>query len=453
MPRLPLLIRRPRNDLLTAPISAFESETQAVIVRTSPYSEHAILHALVATVAIAILFMSVVRLDRVVTSPGRLVPTRGTLYVQPFDRSVVRQIKVHPGDVVKAGQVLAELDPTFAEADVKQQRDHAAILSAMVARLTAELEGRPYEAGSSAAEQLQLSIWHQRQSELQQTMADFDARIHSDEATIAKAQQDVQAYTQRLSYASQVAEMEETLLKNGNASKLKVLEASDAKTEASRQLSEARNTLIGTQHDLDALKAQRAVAIGKWHDDIGTQLSTSRDDLQQTQQVLAKANRVNDLSSLVAPEDAIVLEIGEASRGSIVDSTGMSRPLFTLVPIGGPMEAEIDISGQEIGFVRKGDLATIKFDAYSYLRHGTATGKITSISEGTFTQSSEGVPRAPYFKARMTIDTVHLHNVPDGFRLIPGMTIQADDLVGHRTILSYLVSGFLRTGNEAMREP
>jgi hypothetical protein len=33
------------------------------------------------------------------------------------------------------------------------------------------------------------------------------------------------------------------------------------------------------------------------------------------------------------------------------------------------------------------------------------------------------------------------------------MTIQADDLVGHRTILSYLVSGFLRTGNEAMREP
>jgi hemolysin D len=452
MLRLPSLIRPAPRDLLAAPISAFESETQAVLVKTSPYSEHAILHLLTGIIVLSFVLMSVVKLDRVVTSGGRLVPTRGTLFVQPFDRAVVREIKVHTGDVVKAGQILAELDPTFAQADLKQQQDHMTAVSAMVARLESELDSKPYEGGPSAPEQLQLSIWHQRQSELLQTVADFDARIRSDESIINRSQQDVQAYTQRLNYAAQYTAMEETLEKDGNTSKVKVLSAHDAQAEAARQVTESRNLLAGAQHDLDALKAQRAIAIGKWHDDIGTQLATARDDLHQTQQTLAKASRVSDLSTLQAPEDAVVLDIGDASTGSVVDVNGAMKPLFTLVPINGPVEAEVEVPGPDIGFIRVGDKARIKVDAYPYMRHGTAEGVITTISDGSFT-STEGGGHAVFFKARVRIDSADLHNVPDTFRLIPGMTIQADDLIGHRTILSYLVSGMMRSSSEAMREP
>jgi HlyD family type I secretion membrane fusion protein len=455
MPSVPSLFRRPGRelDLLSGPISAFESETQAVFVRTTPYSDHAILHVLVGIFVVTILLMSVIKLDRVVTSAGKLVPTGGTLYVGPLDRAIVRAIKVHPGDVVKKGQVLAELDPTFAQADVKQQQDHAAAVSALVARLEAELAGTPYEPGPTQPEQLQASIWHQRQSELQQTLADFDARIHSDEALVTKAQQDISAYSQRLSYAAQVENMETTLEKNGNASKLKVLEASDAKAEAARQVSEARNTLNGGQHDLDALKAQRAVALGKWRDDIGTQLAAARDDLHQTQQALAKANRVSDLITVQAPEDAVVLEIGNASTGSVIDTnTSAVKPLFTLVPLGGNVEADIEVASKDIGFIKVGDTVQIKLDAYPFMRHGTAKGVITTISEGSFTQS-DNQARAPFFKARVRLEDTTLRNVPDNFRLIPGMTIQGDVLVGHRTIMSYLIEGALRTGSEAMREP
>ncbi len=232
-----------------------------------------------------------------------------------------------------------------------------------------------------------------------------------------------------------------------------MLEASDAKAEAARQLSEAHNTLAGAQHDLDSLKAQRAVALGKWRDDIGTQLATARGDLQQTQQSLAKANRVSDLISVQAPEDAVVLDIGQASIGSVIDTnTSAVKPLFTLVPLGGPVEAEIEVQNKDIGFVRVGDPVQIKLDAYPFMRHGTAHGVITTISEGSFTDAN-GQSVAPYFKARVRFDKTTLRNVPDSFRLIPGMTVQGDVLVGHRTIMSYLVEGGLRTGSEAMREP
>jgi hemolysin D len=457
MPPVPSLFRRPARelDLLAAPISAFESETQAVFIRTTPYSEHAILHVIAGIIVLSLVLMSVVKLDRVVTSGGKLVPTKGTLFVQPLDKAIVRQIKVHTGDVVKAGQVLAELDPTFAQADMKQQQDHLAAVAAQAARLEAELTETPYDAGPSQPEQLQASIWRQRQSELQHTIADFDARISSDQSTITKAQQDMQSYTQRLNYAAQYTAMQETLEKDGNTSKVKVLSAHDAQAEAARQVSESRNILSGAQHDLESITAQRAIALGKWRDDIGTQLATARDDLHQTQQVLAKATRVSDLITVQAPEDAVVLDIGNASNGSVVDSNNVSsaKPLFTLVPLDGPVEAEIEIPNRDVGFIKVGDPVQVKLDAYPFMRHGTAKGVITTISEGSFTVGDDQQARAPFFKARVRIQDATLRNVPANFRLIPGMTVQGDVLVGHRTILSYLVEGGLRTGSEAMREP
>src|SRR5258707_13356801 len=82
-----------QRDLITAPISAFESEVAAVIIRTSPYSEHAILHAIAATfIAVAVL-ASIVKVDEVVTSTGGAIATKGgPLYVQPLNQRIIRQI-------------------------------------------------------------------------------------------------------------------------------------------------------------------------------------------------------------------------------------------------------------------------------------------------------------------------------------------------------------------------
>jgi HlyD family secretion protein len=44
-------------------------------------------------------------------------------------------------------------------------------------------------------------------------------------------------------------------------------------------------------------------------------------------------------------------------------------------------------------------------------------------------------------------------NVPPKFRLIPGMTLEADLKVGTRSAAMYLLSGIMRGFSEAMREP
>jgi HlyD family type I secretion membrane fusion protein len=454
MTSLPILARRlPVRQTIDRPLSAFESETQAVLVRTTPYSEHLILYVLAGIIVLSFALMAVVKLDRVVTGGGKIVATEGSLFIQPLPPALVSNILVKMGDVVKKDQVLARLDPTFAAADLTALKQKRASSQAAVDRLSAERAGLPYEpAENNPPEMLQAALWRQRQAEYKQNIANFDSQIRGLQSTIAGAQRDVQAYGERLKFASKVETMHTTLEEHGYGSKLNSTVAADSRSEIARLLGDSQSSVQMNQHNLDALTAQRGVFTEKWQDDLATALVDAQNLLDQTRQDLVKAEKTHDLVTLTAPEDAVVVKIGAASVGSVIDST-TSEPLFTLTPLRGALETEINVLSADVGFIRIGDHVELKVDAYPFMRHGTVKGTIKTISEGSFTLDANNQPTMPYYKVRIAITDTKLRDVPDGFRLIPGMSVAGDVLVGKRTLLSYIVEGGLKTGSEAMREP
>jgi hemolysin D len=448
---------RRRAVVVSDVVGAFESDTAAVFLKTAPMNEHIILYVLAAMLALSIVLAAVVKLDRVVNSVGRVVTSAGSLYVSPFDTGIVREVRVKVGDVVKKGQVLATLDPTFTHADLVQLQQKTASDEAAVARLQAELAGQPYKYSVADSYQLlQGGIWQKRQGEYKSNLADFDGRIHSAESQVAQYIADAERYEKRLKLAGDLENVYQPLLDKGYVSKLQVMQATDQRTEMSRLLGDAQNQIAQYRQTLAALKAQRESYIQKWNSDTGTELVTVRNDLDVTRQNLEKAQKLSDLSSLDSPADAIVLKVGKVSSGSVAGSGAQALgqdPLFTLVPLDAPVEADVNVNTADIGFIKVGDPVQLKLDAYRFMQHGTAKGVIKNISEGSFTTDDNNTPVEPYFKVRVSITEVHLRNVPPDFRLIPGMTLAGDIMVGRRTILSYLAEGALRTGSEAMREP
>jgi hemolysin D len=260
-----------------------------------------------------------------------------------------------------------------------------------------------------------------------------------------------------LKLAGEVESVYQPLLEKGYVSKLQLMQATDERTEMSRLLADAQNQNSQFRQTLTSLNAQREAFIQKWHSDTAAQLIIDRNDLDVTRQNLEKAQKLSDLTTLNSPANAIVLKIGKVSTGSVATGGGTQNlqqdPLFTLVPLDAPMEADVNVRAEDIGFIKGGDVVQLKLDAYRYMRHGTAKGVIKTVSEGSFTVDDNQTPVDPYFKVRIAITEVHLRNVPKDFRLIPGMTLAGDIMVGKRTILSYLVEGVMRTGSEAMREP
>ncbi len=444
-------------------IGAFESDTIAVFVRTAPVSEHLTLYVFSALVIVAIVFTVFVSLDRVVTSQeGWVIPSAGAIYVSPFDLGIVKELKVKVGDVVKKGQSLATLDPTFTQADLDQLRQHMSSDVAQIAREKAELARLPYVFDRKDHYQaIQGELWQQRQGEFKSTVENYDSQIKSTEAQLSQAHSDVEKYTIRLKIANDVEHIYKPLVDKGYASNLQLLQSTDTATEINRLLNDAMNQVSQYTESAAALKAQLAAYIKTWDAATSTQLVTDENDRDLTQDSLDKAQKMRDLTSLDAPEDGIVTQLGQVSKGSVQSgaagaSTSLQQPpLITLMPLHAPVEIELDISTQDIGFIRVGDPATLKIDAFPFIRFGTAKAVVKNISESSYITDINGQPElaGPFFKVRATVTEYQLRNVPKDYRLVPGMSLTGDILVGSRTLWSYITEGAMRNGMEAMREP
>ena len=450
---------RPRKVSVPArrpvePVDAFGGLTADAIRKATPGAEPIVVRTIGALLLTIIIFMTFAPIDRVVVGTGKVLAQGGNIYVQPFDRSIVRSVLVHPGDVVKQGDTLANLDPTYAKADLTQMSQKKASSEAAVERLKAEQEGKAYVVQSDDPySQQQYTLWSRRQQEYRDNLAGFEAKISSAKSVIGRSQSDIRNYTQKLSLAGELEDMQTKLREKGYGSRIQTIGAAQDRVEAERMLAESRSQLEQATHDVAAASADRAAFIGKWRDDIGTQLVQAQNDLDQAVSYLSKATLNQDQTTLKSPADAIVLEVGNLSQGSVVDANGAAKPLFTLTPLKGATEAEIEVEAKDIGFIRVGDPVRAKFDAYRFIQHGTASAKVAAISDGSFDVADSGQPKPPFFKVRIKFETLELRNVPKSFRLIPGMTLQGDILIGRRTLMGYLMEGAMRTGSEAMREP
>jgi hemolysin D len=455
------LTLRGKSTSVGALVGAFESDTLAVFLRRSPHNEHIVVYVIAAMLVLAVVLTAIVKVDRVSESTyGVIVPTAGSIFISPFNNGIVKKINVKMGQIVKKGDSLATLDPTFTAADLLQLKEHMSSDEAQIAREEAELAHRPYAFSRTDHYQvLQGQMWKQRADQYHSQIENYDGQIHSAEAQMSQARSDTEKYTGRLKLAADAEGLYKPLLEKGYVSQIQLMQASDTRTEMSRLLADAQNQVAQYRETVASLIGQKNAFIQQWWAATSTQLVADRNDLDTTRDSLDKAQKLQDLTSLDAPMDAIVLQIGMLSAGSVATGGGttppnlMQAPLFTLQPINAPMEAEIWIPSMDNSFVRVGDPVTLKLDAYMFIRHGTVSGAVKSISEGSFTTDNNGTTVPPYFKVRVAIKKIHLHDVAPDFRLVPGETLEGDVIIGRRTILSYLLDGVLRVGSEAMREP
>jgi membrane fusion protein, hemolysin D len=217
-----------------------------------------------------------------------------------------------------------------------------------------------------------------------------------------------------------------------------------------RTLEFDQNSLVEAQATLASLKADREAFVQQWSTQLSQDLATAGPNLDAARAQLVKAEKHNDLVRLSASEPSIVLTVAKASVGSVLKQ---GDTLFTTMPADAPPEGEFKIASRDVGFIRAGDRCTLKVDAFNYMEHGVAVGTVRWISDNAFTTDDDGRPVAAYYKGRCTVDDMHFVHVPEKFRLIPGMSLQADINVGVRSVAMYLLGGVFRVFNESMREP
>src|SRR5438874_6100460 len=398
-------------------VRLFQSETAEIIEAPEPFGVRATLYVVGGFFVAMIVVGMVTRLDRVVTSSsGHIVTTQPTVVMQALDPSLIKTIEVREGERVKAGEVLATLDPTFAAADVGALTQQVASLDAQIARCEAELANRPYDPAPARDPttdryvQLQRSFSQQRKAQREGQIRAYDEQIAQVTATIAKLENNQARYNDRAKLAKEVEQMRATLAAAQVGSRLNLLAATDQKTELLRNLEYDKNSLVESQHQLQATTATRAAFKQQWLGEASKEQVTARNQRDTALQQLEKATKHKDLVRLAAAEDSVVLKMAKLSVGSVLKE---GEPLLHLAPLRSPVEVEAHISPRDVGFIRAGDPVRIKLDAFNFIEHGMAEGTVRWISEGAFAVNDDtGAAADPYYKVRVALTKTDLHNVP-----------------------------------------
>lgn len=421
----------------------------------------------------ALVWATLSRVDVVATAPGKIVVNGRTKVIQPAETGVVRAIHVRDGAMVKAGDVLIELDPTITAAELDHVKNDLLAAQLDIARLRAALgpgdpvvEFTPPIAASQQAIDLQRQFLASQMaeqatklSELDRQLAQKKAESETIAATISKLDATIPLLEERVN-------VRKYLYDKAIGSKITYL------TEA--------QDLVGQQHDVlvqqsrlreaeagtATLVQARSKAEAEFRRTLYDDLSKAEQRAAGLAQDMVKAEQKAKLQILTAPVDGVVQQLAVHTIGGVVTP---AQTLAALVSLNPDFEIEALVSNRDIGFVVPGQTVAIKIDTFNFTRYGLLNGRVLSISRdaiirdrredgardqsgGAEMASSEPKGQELNYAARVSLDRSSMEIEGRTVQLSPGMAVTVEIRTASRRIISYLLSPLMRYNQEILRE-
>ena len=408
----------------------------------------------------------------VASATGKIVPSGRTKVIQPFETGVVRSIRAQDGQVVKAGDVLIELDPTVNAAERDHLHNDLLAEQLNIARLRAALAGgdEPAADFTPPADADPALIRTQRQLLLNQ-VTEHRAKI------AALARQQAQKEAEQATTAATIHKLEtmipviqprvdirKTLMDKELGSKLTYFETLQLLVEQQEELSVQKSHLHEAEAAMAAIRETVRQAEAEYRHTLSDELAKAEQKANGLTQDLLKAEQKTRLQLLTAPVDGVVQQLAIHTVGGVVTP---AQSLLVIVPSDSRLEIEATVSNRDIGFVHAGQEAEIKIDTFNFTRYGLLHGQVLSVSQdaiiherqndrprelGTQNDSSEPKGQELNYSARISLDRTQMQIDDRMVNLSAGMAVTVEIKTGSRMILSYLLSPLLRYRKETLRE-
>lgn len=409
--------------------------------------------SILAASVIVFLFIgwsAITRTAEVSVAAGWIKPSGNIQVIQHLEGGIVTEILVAEGDIVESGQTLVKLEPAAVGSDLARVTGRHQALLLQAERLRAFIDGRKPDFGDVDPEYAEL-VKDQRQALAGQIAARESTRevflrqLGGQQSQLNGLKERAETTRNHIALLQSELEARTSLAEKGLTSRFQLLrsqqemnQAQGTLTQIASEREKTRRAIAETRSRIDELDATtRADAL--------TELGRISDDVRDMQESMQKyGNRFQRLD-IQAPVRGIVQALTVNTVGGVVDP---GETIVEIVPLNDELVAEIRLSPRDIGFIRPGQPAKVKFATYDFARFGAVEGILKSVSATTLFDDDG----QPYYRGIVRLNESHIGDDPSRNPIAPGMTLSAEILTQDRSLLQYLLKPVYRGVNESFRE-
>ena len=396
----------------------------------------------------------------IITS-GAFVASGQNKTIQHLEGGVIREIKVHEGDIVEAGQTLVVLDDTTPKAELRRLTLKLARLEAVAARLTAAID---WSESIDVPQQLQESEEPEVVTIVENQRLTFKARRTQILSEITAMQESIDslnehltgARTQLASVKDQLALYEEEiggkkgLLTNGQIRKSEVLQLQRARLALQGEVGRLTGDIGDTRERMERAREQISGLRNGVVKLAIEQLQDIRADLFDTRERLMTARGILDRVRITAPVRGAVVKLRYHTPGGVVEP---GRSIMEVLPLRDELLIEVRVRPQDIDSVKRGNTAMVRLTALNQRITPMVSGEVVYVSADALSEEGrvDKSTRDTYI-ARVRLANEEVTALPH-FTPTPGMPAEVYIRTSDRTFFQYLAKPVRDTMSRAFREP
>ncbi len=211
------------------------------------------------------------------------------------------------------------------------------------------------------------------------------------------------------------------------------------------------NALELEENSLELMKAnleQKKFISGKLNEKNSTLKDLTLKQQSLKEKVIKLTRQVEDVK-LTSPIDGTILKLEDQFEGTVIKPGDI---IATLVPKDLNFHVEVDIDPADITHVYEGATVKVMLDSLPSQKHGELLGRVTLLSKDTVDEDVFGEKNSVY-RAEIEIVENNLVELPEGFKLMPSMSVAGNIKSGKRTVMTFLMFPVIKTLETSFREP
>ncbi len=380
------------------------------------------------------------KIDVVVSARGVVVPEEEIKVVQPLDTGVISKILVKPGDFVKKGQPLIELDPAITEPELSLIEEKINQIKIVNKRLEALIYEKPFyiQSETDKFQLMQKMLYEETLSAYKTKINSLLSRKKEIQKNIERLDIEIKTNKDLLNALTEEKEKLEVVADIIPKKEIDNLKKEIIKIKGQiNSLKKGKNSfelqIVQIEHELKNYKKS-------FKENLLKELSENKKQLAELENRLKQIKFRYKKQILKSPVDGWIKQLSVFTVGAVV--TPAEKLLF-IVPANNKLFVKALVENKDIGYIKEGIDVKIKLDTYNFQKYGMLQGRVKLVSKDSIEDEALGRVYEVYIDLSKNC-------LSEDKCAKPGMTALSEINIGKRRVIEFFIYPVIRYMDEGL---